>query len=109
MNTYLITFEDGTSMEVDGIGPDGAQETACDLCDEMGISMPAIVSIRCVRCDDQIVALCAFELKEKLLANLAALAKFPTAELRRLQNAIARELYSLTGEVFSVDRFVKVA
>lgn len=49
MNTYLITFADETSMTVDGIGADGAQETACDLCDEMGIAMPEIVSIKRVR------------------------------------------------------------
>lgn len=49
MNTYLITFADDTTLTVDGIGPDGAQETACDVYDEVGIAMPEIVSIRRVR------------------------------------------------------------
>lgn len=49
MNTYLITFADDTILTVDGIGADGAQETACDVCDAMGIPMPEIVSIRRVR------------------------------------------------------------
>jgi hypothetical protein len=49
MNTNLITFADETSMTVDGIGADGAQETACDLCDEMGIAFGEIVSVRRVK------------------------------------------------------------
>lgn len=49
MNLYLITFEDGSTMKVEGIGPDGAQETAADLRDEAGIVFLTIVSIRRVR------------------------------------------------------------
>ncbi len=109
MNTYLIIFEDDTTMTVEGIGPDGAQETACDVCDAMGICMPAIASIRQVVAGKLIESTFAFELKEKILANLAALQASPTAELRRLMNAMARELYSATGEVFSCGQFVKVA
>jgi hypothetical protein len=109
MNTYLITFEDETTMEVEGIGPDGAQETACDVCDAMGVCMPAIVSIRQVTTGKLIESTFAFELKEKMLSNLLALKKSPTDELRRLMNAMARELYAMTGEVFSCGQFVKVA
>jgi hypothetical protein len=109
MNTYLITFEDETSMEVEGIGPDGAQETACDVCDAMGICMPAIVSIRQIMTGKLIESIFVFELKEKILANAFALAKSRTEEGCRLVNRMARELYEMTGEVFSDGQFVKVS
>lgn len=46
MNTYLITFADGVTMEVDAIGPDGAQEVACAMCNEMDLVFGTIVSIK---------------------------------------------------------------
>ncbi|WP_234775208.1 hypothetical protein [Paraburkholderia tropica] len=109
LNTYLITFEDETSMEVQGIGRDGAQETACDVCDAMGICMPAIVSIRRVNTGKLIESTFVFELKEKILASAASIAKSRTEEDCRLVNRMARELYAMTGEVFSCGQFVKVA
>lgn len=109
LNTYLITFEDETSMEVEGIGRDGAQETACDVCDAMGICMPAIVSIRQVTTGKLIESTFVSELKEKILVNAAAVAKSGAEEGRRLVNRMARELYDMTGEVFSCGQFVKLA
>lgn len=109
MNTYLITFEDDTSMEVEGIGPDGAQETACDVCDAMGICMPAIVSIRRVTTGKLIESTFIVELKERILANVGALSKARTDEGCRLVNRMASELYVMTGEVFSCGQFVKLA
>ncbi|WP_321814605.1 MULTISPECIES: hypothetical protein [unclassified Paraburkholderia] len=57
----------------------------------------------------QIDALFAFELKERILAALALHLNSRTDELRRSINAMCRALYEATGEVFSCGQFVKVA
>lgn len=46
MNEYLITFTDGTAFVVEAVGTAGAQEVACDMCDEAGIVFGEIVSIK---------------------------------------------------------------
>lgn len=49
------------------------------------------------------------ELKARVIANAAKLAKSRTDEQVRLHNDMCRELFSITGEVFSCGQFVKVA
>ncbi|MBN3500898.1 hypothetical protein [Burkholderia cenocepacia] len=51
----------------------------------------------------------AFELKQRILANGARLAVAFTDSGARMQNAMCRELFNATGEVFSAGLFVKVA
>ncbi|HVM93899.1 MAG TPA: hypothetical protein VMT67_13845 [Terriglobales bacterium] len=49
------------------------------------------------------------ELKARIVANGARLAKSRTDSDCRLHNDMCRELYSITSEVFSLGQFVKVA
>ncbi|MDN7729210.1 hypothetical protein QZM48_04210 [Burkholderia orbicola] len=50
----------------------------------------------------------AFELKQRILMNGARLAVAFTDSGARMQNAMCRELFDATGEVFSAGSFVRV-
>ena len=50
----------------------------------------------------------AFELKQQILMNGARMAASFTESGARMQNAMCRELFDATGEVFSAGSFVRV-